>query len=47
MIIIVLNILIEDARGMLYRGDIFSDTGSDQPVLEPPIGAFDFYFSRR
>jgi hypothetical protein len=32
---------------MVNISDIFSDTGSDQPVLEPPIRTFHFAFGLR
>jgi hypothetical protein len=39
-----MDFLPEDLLGGFDVGDIFSDTGSDQPVLEPAIRAFHFSF---
>ena len=33
--------LVEDSLSLLDLGDIFSDTGSDEVVLEPAVGSFD------
>jgi len=42
-VVISMDFLPEDLLGGFDVGDIFSDTDSDQSVLEPAIGAF--YFS--
>jgi hypothetical protein len=34
--------LVEDPLSLLDLGDIFSDTGSNEVVLEPAIGSLDF-----
>ena len=46
-IIITMNFLVKDFLGMLDFGHIFSDTGSNQVVLEPTIGSFDLAFGLR
>jgi hypothetical protein len=43
-IVIAMDFLSEDLLGGFDVGDIFSDTDSDQPVLEPAIRAFHFPF---
>jgi len=47
LVVIAMDFLSEDLLGGFDIGDIFSDTGSDQPVLEPPVGAFHFAFGLR
>jgi hypothetical protein len=42
MVVILVDFLAQDLLGRFEVGDIFSDTGSNQMVLEPTIGAFDF-----
>jgi hypothetical protein len=41
-IVISMDFLSKDLLGRFNIGDIFSDTGSNQMVLEPTIGSFDF-----
>jgi hypothetical protein len=43
-VVIAVDFLPEDLLGGFDVGDVFSDTGSDQPVLEPAIGTFHFPF---
>jgi len=43
-VVISMDFLSKDLLGGFDVGDIFSDTGSDQPVLEPSIRAFHFPF---
>jgi len=43
-VVIPMDFLPEDLLGGFDVGDIFSDTDSDQPVLEPAIRAFHFPF---
>jgi hypothetical protein len=43
-VVISVDFLPKDVLGGLNIGDIFSNTDSDQPVLEPAIGAFHFSF---
>jgi len=33
--------LVKDSLSLLDLGDIFSDTGTDEVVLEPAVGSFD------
>ena len=33
---------VKNSLSLLDLGDILSDAGSNQSVLEPPIGSFDF-----
>jgi hypothetical protein len=40
-VVISVDFLSQDLLGRLDLGDIFSDTGSNQTILEPTIGAFD------
>jgi hypothetical protein len=42
MVVILVDFLAQDLLGRFDVGDIFSDTGSNQMVLEPTIGSFDF-----
>jgi hypothetical protein len=41
-VVISMDLLSQDLLGRFNIGDIFSDTGSDQAVLEPTIRSFDF-----
>jgi hypothetical protein len=41
-IVISMDFLSKDLLGRFNIGDIFSDTCSNQMVLEPTIGSFDF-----
>ena len=40
-VVIVMDLLSKDLLGRLNMGDVFSDTGSNQVVLEPTIRSFD------
>ena len=42
MVVISSEFLVEDPLSLLNMGDIFPDTGSNEVVLEPAIGSFDF-----
>jgi hypothetical protein len=42
VMVISSEFLVEDSLSLLDLGDIFSDTGSDEVVLEPAVGSFDF-----
>jgi hypothetical protein len=44
LVVISMDFLPKDLLGGCNVGDIFSDTDSDQPVLEPAIRAFHFSF---
>jgi hypothetical protein len=41
VVVISSEFLVEDPLSLLNMGDIFSDTGSNEVVLEPAIGSFD------
>jgi hypothetical protein len=41
-VVIAMKFLVKDLLSVLDFGHIFADTGSDQAVLEPTIGSFDF-----
>jgi hypothetical protein len=41
-VVISMEFLVQDLLGVLDFGHVFADTGSDQVVLEPTIGSFDF-----
>jgi len=41
VVVISSEFLVEDPLSLLNMGDIFSDTGSNDVVLEPGIGSFD------
>ena len=41
MVVISSEFLVQDPLRLLNMGDIFSDTGSNEVVLEPAIGSFD------
>ena len=41
MMVVSLEFLVQDPLSLLDLGDIFSDTGSNEVVLEPAIGSFD------
>jgi hypothetical protein len=41
VVVISSEFLVEDPLSLLNMGDIFSDTGSNEVVLEPGIGSFD------
>jgi hypothetical protein len=43
-VVISVDFLSENLLGRLDLGDIFSDTGSNQSVLEPAIRSFDLTF---
>ena len=42
VMVISSEFLVEDPLSLLDLGDIFSDTGSNEVVLEPAIGSLDF-----
>jgi len=42
VMVISSEFLVENLLCLLDLGDIFSDTGADESVLEPTIGSFDF-----
>jgi hypothetical protein len=41
-VVISMEFLIKDSLGVFNIGHIFADAGSDQPVLEPTVGSFNF-----
>jgi hypothetical protein len=41
VMVVSLEFLVQDPLSLLDLGDIFSDTGSNEVVLEPAIGSFD------
>jgi hypothetical protein len=43
-VVISVDFLSKDLLGRFDVGDIFTDTGSNQMVLEPTIGSFDLTF---
>jgi len=42
VMVISSEFLVENLLSLLDLGDIFSDTGSDEVVLEPAVGSLDF-----
>ena len=44
VVVIAGEFLIEDLLGLLDFGDILADTRSNQPVLQPAVGPFNFSF---
>jgi hypothetical protein len=44
LMVIAMDFLSKDLLGGFDVADLFSDTGSDEPVLKPPVGAFHFPF---
>ncbi len=44
MVIITVDLMIENFLGVLYVSDVFPHTCSNEPILEPPIGSFNFAF---
>ena len=42
LVIISVEFVVKNPLGLIDLGDILSDTGSNQAVLEPTIGSFDF-----
>jgi len=42
LVIISVEFMVKNPLGLFDLGDILSDTGSNQSVLEPTIGSFDF-----
>jgi hypothetical protein len=46
-VVIAMEFLIKDPLSVLNIGHIFADAGSDQPVLEPTVGPFNFASSLR
>jgi len=42
LVIIAVEFVVKNSLGLFDFGDILSDTGSDETVLEPTIGSFDF-----
>jgi hypothetical protein len=47
VVVIPAEFLVQDLLGMVDLSDVLSDTGSDQPILEPAIGPFDLAVSLR
>lgn len=47
VIVIAVDFSTEDLPGLDDGFDIFSGTGSDEPVLEPAIGSFHLAFGLR
>jgi len=43
-VVVAMDFLPKDLLGGFDVGDIFSDTGADEPVLKPPVGTFHFPF---
>jgi hypothetical protein len=43
-VVVSVDFLFKNLLGGVKFGDIFSDTGSNQSVLEPTIGSFDLTF---
>jgi hypothetical protein len=41
-VVIAMEFLIKDPLSVFNIGHIFADAGSDQPVLEPTVGSFNF-----
>jgi len=42
LVVISVEFKIQNPLSLFDLFDIFSDTGADEPVLEPTIGSFDF-----
>ncbi len=42
LVIIPIEFMVKNSLGLFDLGDILSDTGSDETILEPTIGSFDF-----
>lgn len=42
LVIIPVEFVVKNSLGLFDLGDILSDTGSDETILEPTIGSFDF-----
>ena len=42
VVVISAEFLVQDSLGLLDIGDIFSDTGPNQSILEPAIGSLNF-----
>jgi hypothetical protein len=42
LMVISVEFKIKNPLSLFNLFDVFSDTGSDQPVLEPTVGSFDF-----
>jgi len=42
LVVISVEFVVKNPLGLFDLGDILSDTGSNQSILEPSIGSFDF-----
>jgi hypothetical protein len=42
-VIITMDLMSENLSGVLYVRDVFPHTGSNESILEPPIGSFNFW----
>lgn len=42
VVVVTIDLMVENALGVVNVGDIFAHTGSNKSILEPPVGAFDF-----
>ncbi len=47
LVVISVQFVIKNPLGLVDLFDIFSDTGTDESVLEPTIGSFHFTFGLR
>jgi hypothetical protein len=47
MVVVPVHFLVENSVGMFYIDNVLPCTGSNESVLEPAVGAFNFAFSLR
>jgi hypothetical protein len=47
LVVISVEFMIKNPLGLIDFGDILSDTGADESILEPAIGSFHFAFGLR
>ena len=47
LVVISVEFMVKNPLGVFDFFDVFSDTGADESVLEPPIGSFHFAFGLR
>ena len=42
VVIVTVDLMVENTLGVVDVGDVFAHTGSNESILEPPIGTFNF-----
>ena len=47
MVVVTLKFLFQDGAPIVNGGEVFQGTGTNDAILQPPIGAFNFPFGLR